>query len=118
MQERLEEFFHNNGEAPDSSAQRVIRLARIGVDKSVTYRKKYQKFIGTTAVVATAAYLTANFAINNLLKAKPESTDEEIISNLTDERLEAADKEFSKASKLAKAKRTFHRAAGSLTHFH
>lgn len=119
MQDRIAEIFHNGqGEAPDHHAQRVLRLAFVGVSNADTFRKKHQRFIGTTAVVATSAYLVASFAINNLLRARPTSTDEEIISGLTDQHLDAAEKEFSEASKLTRAKRTIQRAAGSLIHSH
>ncbi len=99
MSERDYSQAHVQGEGLDGATQSALRLVHTVVGNATEFQKKHIKFIGTTAIIATSAYLIANFAINKHRKDRPGCTDEEIISSMTDQHLDEAGKEWKKLSR-------------------
>ena len=82
---------NGQGEAPDNSAQNALQLAHRAVNKFPELTKRYQKFIGTAAVVSTAVIILASIAVNRRLH-KGESPDR-ILAEITPDEIENVGKE-------------------------
>lgn len=84
--------WHNrHGEAPDNSALHSLQLAHRAVQKFPELTKRYQKFIGTAAVVSSAVIVLASIAVNRRLH-KGESA-EHILAEITPDEIESVAKE-------------------------
>ena len=83
---------HNgNGEAPDRSALAALHLAHRAVAKFPELTKRYQKFIGTAAVVSSAVIVLASIAVGRRLHRgeSPES----ILEAITPDEIESIARE-------------------------
>lgn len=89
---------NGQGEAPDSSAMTALHLAHRAVAKFPDLTKRYQKFIGTAAVVSSALIVLASIAVTKRLN-RGESA-EDILASITPDEIENAGK--SKPEKPAK----------------
>jgi hypothetical protein len=83
--------WQTQGEAPDSSALSALQLAHRVVAKFPELTKRYQKFIGTAAVVSSALIVLASIAVARRLN-RGESA-EDILNSITPEEIENAGKE-------------------------
>jgi hypothetical protein len=84
--------WHNGqGEAPDRSALTALQLAHRAVAKFPELTKRYQKFIGTAAVVSSAVIVLASIAVTRRLHRgeSPES----ILDSITPDEIESIAKE-------------------------
>jgi hypothetical protein len=79
------------GEAPDPSALNALRLAHRVLDKFPDLTKRYQKFIGTAAVVSSALVVLASIAVTRRLN-RGESA-EDILASITPDEIENAGKQ-------------------------
>ena len=95
--------WHNGlGEAPDRSALAALQLAHRAVAKFPDLRRRYQKFIGTAAVVSSALIVLASIAVSRRLH-RGESPDH-ILAEITPDEIENIARE--KPAKPKKAKST------------
>jgi hypothetical protein len=85
------EWHNGHGEAPDNSALTSLQLAHRVVAKFPELAKRYQKFIGTAAVVSTALIVLASIAVARRLHKG--ETPEDILASITPEEIENAGKE-------------------------
>ena len=83
--------WHGHGEAPDTSAMNALHLAHRVVAKFPELTKRYQKFIGVTAVVSSALIVLASIAVARRLN-RGESA-EHILNSITPDEIENAGKE-------------------------
>jgi hypothetical protein len=86
------DFEHNGqGEAPDNSALTALHLAHQAVAKFPELARRYQKFIGTAAVVSSALIVLASIAVSRRLHRgeSPES----ILADITPDEIENAGKQ-------------------------
>jgi hypothetical protein len=84
--------WHNGqGEAPDPSAPSALQLAHRVVAKFPDLTKRYQKFIGTAAVVSSALIVLASIAVSRRLHKG--ETPEDILASITPEEIENAGRE-------------------------
>jgi hypothetical protein len=79
------------GEAPDSSSLTALQLAHRAVAKFPDLAKRYQKFIGTAAVVSTALIVLASIAVSRRLHSGESA--EDILATITPEEIENAGKQ-------------------------
>jgi len=85
------EWQHNHqGEAPDHSALTALQLAHRAAAKFPELTRRYQKFIGTAAVVSSALIVLASIAISRRLH-RGESA-EDILASITSDEIENAGK--------------------------
>jgi hypothetical protein len=96
------EWQNGQGEAPDSSAMTALQLAHRAVAKFPELTKRYQKFIGTAAVVSTALIVLASIAVTRRMHAGESA--EDILASITPDEIENAGKQ--QPIKLAKNGRT------------
>jgi hypothetical protein len=82
---------NGQGESPDPSALSALQLAHRAVNKFPELTKRYQKFIGTAAVVSSAVIVLASIAVARRLN-RGESA-EDILNSITSEEIENAGKE-------------------------
>jgi hypothetical protein len=82
---------NSQGEAPDTSAMNALQLAHRAVAKFPELTKRYQKFIGVTAVVSSAIIVLASIAVAKRL-SRGESA-EHILASITPDEIENAGKE-------------------------
>ena len=85
------EWHNRQGEAPDSSAMSSLQLAHRVVAKFPELTKKYQKFIGTAAVVSSALIVLTSIAVSRRL-SRGESA-EQILASITSEEIVNAGKQ-------------------------
>lgn len=86
---RDDQDWHNgHGEAPDPSAMRALHLAHSAVQKFPELTRRYQKFIGTAAVVSSAVIVLASIAVARR-QAKGETADK-ILAEITPDEIENA----------------------------
>ena len=78
------------GEAPDSSALTALQLAHRAVAKFPELTKRYQKFIGTAAVVSSALIVLASIAVSRRLHSG--ESEEDILASITPDEIENAGK--------------------------
>jgi hypothetical protein len=102
--------WHNvQGEAPDPSALSALQLAHRVLAKFPDLTRRYQKFIGTAAVVSSALIVLTSIAVARRLN-RGESA-EDILNSITPEEIENAGKEKPKKpgpSGKSDKKRFFH----------
>ena len=82
---------NSQGEAPDHSAMTALHLAHRVVAKFPELTKRYQKFIGMTAVVSSALIVLASIAVARRLNRG--ETAEHILASITPDEIENAGKE-------------------------
>jgi hypothetical protein len=94
------EWHNGNGEAPDGNALMALQLAHRAVAKFPELSKRYQKFIGTAAVVSSALIVLSSIAVNRRLHRgeSPES----IIASITSDEIESIAKEKRSKPKLSR----------------
>ena len=86
------DFQHNGqGEAPDNNALAALHLAHRAVAKFPELTRRYQKFIGTAAVVSSAVIVLASIAVSKRLRTG-ESPDK-ILAEITPDEIENAGKQ-------------------------
>ncbi len=85
------EWQNGQGETPDSSALTSLQLAHKVMAKFPDLTKRYQKFIGTAAVVSSALIVLTSIAVSKRLH-KGESP-EDILNSITPEEIESAGRE-------------------------
>ena len=79
------------GEAPDTSALTALQLAHRAVAKFPELTKRYQKFIGTAAVVSSAVIVLASIAVSRRLHSGESA--EDILASITPDEIENAGKQ-------------------------
>lgn len=79
---------HHNGELPDNQTMSALELAHKAVAKFPDLAKRYQKYIGTAAVLSSAVIVLASIAISRRLY-RGESP-EDILASITPEEIESA----------------------------
>ena len=82
---------NGQGDSPDPSALSALQLAHRVVNKFPELTKRYQKFIGTAAVVSSALIVLASIAVARRLN-RGESA-EDILNSITPEEIENAGKQ-------------------------
>jgi hypothetical protein len=97
---------NHQGESPDSSALSALQLAHRAVHKFPELTRRYQKFIGTAAVVSSAVIVLASIAVSRRLH-RGESA-ERILAEITPDEIENAGKEKPQKPKKGKNTRTQH----------
>lgn len=85
------EWHNGQGEAPDTNTMSALQLAHRAVHKFPELTKRYQKFIGTAAVVSSAVIVLASIAVNRRLH-KGESP-EHILASITPDEITSIAKE-------------------------
>jgi hypothetical protein len=85
------EWQNGQGEAPDTNAVNALHLAHRAVAKFPELTKRYQKFIGTAAVVSSAVIVLASIAVSKRLHTG-ESPDK-ILAEITPDEIENAGRE-------------------------
>ena len=85
------EWHNGQGEAPDSSALTALQLAHRAVHKFPELTKRYQKFIGTAAVVSSAVLVLASIAVSRRLHNG--QSPERILREITPDEIESVAKE-------------------------
>jgi hypothetical protein len=78
---------HHNGELPDTNTMSALQLAHKAVDKFPELAKRYQKYVGTAAVLSSVVIVLASIAISRRLH-KGESP-EQILASITPEEIES-----------------------------
>jgi hypothetical protein len=81
---------NGQGESPDPSAMTALQLAHRAVAKFPELTKRYQKFIGTVAVVSTALIVLASIAVSRRLHSGESA--EDILASITPDEIENAGK--------------------------
>ena len=98
---------NGNGEAPDKNALAALHLAHRAVAKFPDLTRRYQKFIGTAAVVSSAVIVLASIAVSRRLN-HGESPDK-ILEEITTDEIENAGKiKPEKPAQKEKGNRTLH----------
>lgn len=85
------EWQNGQGEAPDQSALTALQLAHKAVAKFPDLTKRYQKFIGTAAVVSSALIVLASIAVTKRLNSGESA--EDILASITPDEIENAGKQ-------------------------
>lgn len=85
------EWQNGQGEAPDASALRALQLAHRAAAKFPELTKRYQKFIGTAAVVSSALIVLASIAVTKRLNSGESA--EDILASITPDEIENAGKQ-------------------------
>ena len=85
------EWHNGNGEAPDRQALAALQLTHRAIAKFPDLSKRYQKFIGTAAVVSSALIVLASIAVSRRLHRgeSPES----ILEAITPDEIESIARE-------------------------
>jgi hypothetical protein len=86
-----QDWHNGSGESPDNSALTALHLAHRAVHKFPELTKRYQKFIGTAAVVSSVVMVFASIAVSRRLH-KGESPDR-ILAEITPDEIEAVGRE-------------------------
>lgn len=84
------QYQNAQGESPDPSALNALQLAHRAVAKFPELTKRYQKFIGTAAVVSTALIVLASIAVTRRLHSGESA--EDILASITPDEIENAGK--------------------------
>jgi hypothetical protein len=85
------EWHNGHGEAPDSNAMSSLQLAHRVVAKFPDLAKRYQKFIGTAAVVSSALIVLSSIAVTRRLTHG--ESPEKILAEITSDEIENAGKQ-------------------------
>jgi hypothetical protein len=96
------EWENGHGEAPDNSALSSLQLAHQAIAKFPELAKRYQKFIGTAAVVSTALIILASIAVAQRLNRG--QSPEKILEEITPDEIENAGKQKPEKPKAKKAR--------------
>jgi len=88
--EQDRDYHDSNGEAPDSSALKALHLAHRAVAKFPHLTRRYQKFIGTAAVVSSALIVLSSIAVSKRMHRG--ESDEKILAEITPDEIENAGK--------------------------
>jgi hypothetical protein len=84
--------YHNgNGEAPDTSALKALTQAHKAIAKFPHLTRRYQKFIGTAAVVSSALIVLSSIAVTKRIHRG--ESDEKILAEITPDEIENAGKQ-------------------------
>ena len=83
-----DEWQNGHGEAPDGSALTSLQLAHRVINNFPELAKRYQKFIGTAAVVSTALIILASIAVTRRLHSG--DSPEKILAEITPDEIENA----------------------------
>jgi len=83
---------NGQGESPDPSAMTALKLAHSAVAKFPDLAKRYQKFIGTAAVVSSALIVLASIAVSRRLNSG--ESEEDILASITPDEIENAGKQM------------------------
>ena len=100
--------WHNgSGEAPDRHALGQLQLAHKVINKFPDLARRYQKFIGTAAVVSSALIVLSSIAVSKRMHRG--ESEERILAEITSDEIENAGKDkFKKPEKAEKNKRFIH----------
>ncbi len=84
-----EHEWHNNhnGELPDTHTVSALELAHKAVNKFPDLAKRYQKYIGTAAVLSSAVIVLASIAISK--RQHSGQSTERILAEITPEEIES-----------------------------
>jgi hypothetical protein len=82
------------GEAPDNSALKALHLAHRAVAKFPELTRRYQKFIGTAAVVSSALIVLSSIAVSRRMHRG--ESDEKILAEITPDEIENASQDAPK----------------------
>ena len=88
--EQDHDYQNGNGEAPDSSALKALQLAHRAIAKFPHLTRRYQKFIGTAAVVSSALIVLSSIAVSKRMHRG--ESDETILAEITPDEIENAGK--------------------------
>ena len=84
--------YHNgNGEVPDTSSLKALTLAHKAIAKFPHLSRRYQKFIGTAAVVSSALIVLSSIAVSKRMHRG--ESEEKILAEITPDEIENAGKE-------------------------
>ncbi len=99
--------WHNgSGEAPDNSSLKALQIAHKAINKFPDLARRYQKFIGTAAVVSSALVVLSSIAVSKRMHRG--ESEEHILAEITPEEIENAGKQKPEKPKGAdKAKARF-----------
>src|SRR4029077_10129646 len=89
--EQDHDYHNGNGEAPDGSALKALTLAHKAIAKFPHLSRRYQKFIGTAAVVSSALIVLSSIAVSKRIHRG--ESDEKILAEITSEEIENAARE-------------------------
>ncbi len=81
---------NGQGETPDASALTALQLAHKALAKFPDLTKRYQKFIGTAAVVSSALVVLSSIAVSKRLHSGESA--EDILATITPDEIENAGK--------------------------
>jgi hypothetical protein len=84
------EWHNGSGEAPDHNALKALSLAHKAVNKFPDLARRYQKFIGTAAVVSSALIVLSSIAVSKRMHRG--ESDEKILAEITPDEIENAGK--------------------------
>ena len=84
------DYNNGGGEAPDSSALKALHLAHRAIAKFPHLSRRYQKFIGTAAVVSSALIVLSSIAVSKRMHRG--ESDEKILAEITPDEIENAGK--------------------------
>ncbi len=87
----LHDHHNRHGEAPDNSAMRSLQLAHRAIAKFPDLARRYQKFIGTVAVVSSALIVLSSIAVSKRIHRG--ESDETILDEITPHEIENAGRE-------------------------
>jgi hypothetical protein len=88
--EQDHDYHNGGGEAPDSSALKALHLAHRAIAKFPHLTRRYQKFIGTAAVVSSALIVLSSIAVSKRMHRG--ESDEKILEEITPDEIENAGK--------------------------
>jgi cell division septation protein DedD len=92
--EEADHEYHGNGESPDRSALKALHLAHRAVAKFPDLTRRYQKFIGTAAVVSSALIVLSSIAVSRRIHRG--ESDEKILAEITPDEIENASQDAPK----------------------
>jgi hypothetical protein len=85
------EWHDGTGEAPDHSSLKSLQLAHKAINKFPDLARRYQKFIGTAAVVSSALIVLSSIAVSKRIHRG--ESEERILAEITPEEIENAARE-------------------------
>jgi hypothetical protein len=83
--------WHNGGEAPDNNSMKALQIAHKAINKFPDLARRYQKFIGTAAVVSSALVVLSSIAVTRRIHRG--ESEEHILAEITPEEIENAGKQ-------------------------
>ncbi len=85
------EYHNGQGESPDDDAQNVLHLTHQVLAKFPELRRRYQVFIGTAAVLSSAALVVASIAVSRRLHGG--QSPDRILEEITPDEIESIARE-------------------------